>query len=232
MVEISMPPTSVLDDSNVIALVRVGLNDDGDTEYVTVTDVNGGTSWAACSIGTAAMAERRPDGARVRSSGVCGGSRISPRSGRNGRAYVQGSDDRRVDVRRKSLTMVEAAVAVGGRDERPWKARHDTVTRNRRCFSMPELCQSVARFLEVEQPFPGNGHGVARLESSIWVGREPSARSRIAARISSAVENPVDVFDRPVGVPHAPVSRIGAEETAWGHPLFDSLERIFREVWK
>ena len=40
---------------------------------------------------------------------------------------------------------------------------HDTVTRNHRCRSMYELCQSVARFLEVVQPFPWNGHGVAHL---------------------------------------------------------------------
>ena len=51
--------------------------------------------------------------------------------------------------------------------ERLWKAMHDTVTRNHRCRSMFELCQSVARFLEVVQPFPGNGHAVAHLESAI-----------------------------------------------------------------
>ena len=51
--------------------------------------------------------------------------------------------------------------------ERLWKAMHDTVTRNHRCRSMYELCQSVARFLEVVQPFPGNGHGVAHLRSAI-----------------------------------------------------------------
>ena len=38
---------------------------------------------------------------------------------------------------------------------------HDTVTCNHRCRSAHELCQSVARFLEVVQPFPGNGHGAA-----------------------------------------------------------------------
>ena len=51
--------------------------------------------------------------------------------------------------------------------ERLWKAMHDTVTRNHRCRSMFELCQSVARFLEVVQPFPGNGHAVAHLGSAI-----------------------------------------------------------------
>ena len=51
--------------------------------------------------------------------------------------------------------------------ERLRKTRHDTVTRNHRCRSMFDLCQSVARFLEVVQPFPGNGHAVAHLESAI-----------------------------------------------------------------
>lgn len=51
--------------------------------------------------------------------------------------------------------------------ERLWKTRHDTVTRNHRCRSMFDLCQSVARFLEVVQPFPGNGLAVAHLESAI-----------------------------------------------------------------
>ena len=52
--------------------------------------------------------------------------------------------------------------------ERPWKTMHDTVTRNHRCRSTHELCQSVARFLAVVQPFSGNGHGVAHLGSAIW----------------------------------------------------------------
>ena len=38
--------------------------------------------------------------------------------------------------------------------ERLWKAMHDTVTRNHRCRSMYELCQSVARFLEVAPAIP------------------------------------------------------------------------------
>ena len=38
-----------------------------------------------------------------------------------------------------------------------WKAMHDTVTRNHRCRSMFELCQHVARFLDIVQPFPGSG---------------------------------------------------------------------------
>ena len=51
--------------------------------------------------------------------------------------------------------------------ERLWKAMHDTVTRNHRCRSMFELCQHVARFLDIVQPFPGNRHGVAYLRSAI-----------------------------------------------------------------
>ena len=51
--------------------------------------------------------------------------------------------------------------------ERLWKAMHDTMTRNHRCRSMYELCQSVVRFLHVAQPFPGNDHGVAHLRSAV-----------------------------------------------------------------
>ena len=58
---------------------------------------------------------------------------------------------------------------------------HDTVTRNHRCRSTHELCQSVARFLEVVQPFPGNGHGAANLQPSgrilrriLWVTLSPA----------------------------------------------------------
>ena len=64
--------------------------------------------------------------------------------------------------------------------ERLWKAMHDTVTRNHRCRLMFEQCQSVARFLEVVQPFPGNGHAVALLGSAIWVAR--TARRPSTAR--------------------------------------------------
>jgi transposase len=49
------------------------------------------------------------------------------------------------------------------RIERLWKALHDTVTRNHRCKTMDELMLSVRRFLEVSQPFPGNGHALAKL---------------------------------------------------------------------
>jgi transposase len=47
--------------------------------------------------------------------------------------------------------------------ERLWKVMHDTVTRNHRCETFDELCRRVARLLEVVQPFPGNGHGLAKL---------------------------------------------------------------------
>jgi len=53
------------------------------------------------------------------------------------------------------------------RIERLWKAMHDTVTRNHQCRTLTELCQHVERFLDVVQPFPGNGHGVAELGSAI-----------------------------------------------------------------
>lgn len=51
--------------------------------------------------------------------------------------------------------------------ERLWRAMHDTVTRNHRCNTMRELCHNVIRFFDVVQPFPGNGHGVAQLGSTI-----------------------------------------------------------------
>lgn len=51
--------------------------------------------------------------------------------------------------------------------ERLWKAMHDTVTRNHRCQSMFELCQSVKRFLDAVQPFPGNNHAVAHFCAAI-----------------------------------------------------------------
>ena len=49
--------------------------------------------------------------------------------------------------------------------ERLWKAMHDTVNRKYRCRSKYELCQSVAQFLAVVQPFPGSGHGVAHFQT-------------------------------------------------------------------
>ncbi len=45
--------------------------------------------------------------------------------------------------------------------ERLWKTLHDTVTRNHRHPSMKKLLRAVRRFLEVCQPWPGNGHALA-----------------------------------------------------------------------
>ena len=60
--------------------------------------------------------------------------------------------------------------------ERLWKAPHDTVTRNHRCRWMYELCQSVVRFQEVAQPFPGNGDGVAHFLGQLF-GRQQTLSS-------------------------------------------------------
>ncbi len=46
--------------------------------------------------------------------------------------------------------------------ERLWKTLHDTVTRNHRHPSMKALLGAVRRFLEVCQPWPGNGHALAK----------------------------------------------------------------------
>lgn len=53
------------------------------------------------------------------------------------------------------------------RIERLWKQLHDTVTRNHGCSTLNELLAQVKRFLEVVQPFPGAGHGVAQFGSAI-----------------------------------------------------------------
>ena len=51
--------------------------------------------------------------------------------------------------------------------DRLWRAMHDTVTRNHQCASLIDLCQNVARFLDLVQPFRDNEHGVAELTSTI-----------------------------------------------------------------
>jgi putative transposase len=51
------------------------------------------------------------------------------------------------------------------RIERLWKTLHDTITRNHRCQSFPELARRIARFLNVVSPFPGNQHALALLEN-------------------------------------------------------------------
>jgi transposase len=45
--------------------------------------------------------------------------------------------------------------------ERLWKSMHDNVTRNHRCRTIKDLMGHVRRFLEVCQPYPGNGHALA-----------------------------------------------------------------------
>ena len=51
--------------------------------------------------------------------------------------------------------------------ERLWKQMHDTVSRNHRCRTLADLLCDVTRFLDVVQPFPGAGHGVAQFGSAI-----------------------------------------------------------------
>ena len=46
--------------------------------------------------------------------------------------------------------------------ERLWKTLHDTVTRNHRHRSMIALMDSVRRFMEVCQPWPGSAHALAK----------------------------------------------------------------------
>lgn len=51
------------------------------------------------------------------------------------------------------------------RIERLWKALHDTVTRNHRFKTMDALMAAVRYFLQAAQPFPGAGHGLAKVGS-------------------------------------------------------------------
>lgn len=51
--------------------------------------------------------------------------------------------------------------------EKLWRQMHETVTRNHRCPTVDELLRHVDRFLELVQPFPGAGHGVAQFGSAI-----------------------------------------------------------------
>jgi len=52
------------------------------------------------------------------------------------------------------------------RIERLWKALHDTVTRNHHWKTMEELMKAVRSFMTAAQPFPGSGHGTARMHAS------------------------------------------------------------------
>ncbi|CAH2871570.1 IS630 family transposase ISSen5 [Salmonella enterica subsp. enterica serovar Kentucky] len=47
--------------------------------------------------------------------------------------------------------------------ERLWLALHETVTRNHSCRNMRELLGKVWHFMETVSPFPGNGHGIAKM---------------------------------------------------------------------
>ena len=51
--------------------------------------------------------------------------------------------------------------------EKLWRQTHETVTRNHRCRAIDELLRHVDRFLDLAQPFPGAGHGVAQFGSAI-----------------------------------------------------------------
>ena len=53
------------------------------------------------------------------------------------------------------------------RIERPWKAMHDSVTRNHCCATLEQLVERVARLLDVAQPFPGAGHGLGRADAGV-----------------------------------------------------------------
>src|SRR5476649_37931 len=45
-----------------------------------------------------------------------------------------------------------------------WLALHETVTRNHRCRHMWQLLKNVAQFMKAASPFPGNGHGLTKVE--------------------------------------------------------------------
>ncbi|KLW11696.1 hypothetical protein SK47_04385 [Enterobacter sp. BWH52] len=47
--------------------------------------------------------------------------------------------------------------------ERLWQALHDTITRNHQCRSMWQLLKKVRHFMETASPFPGGGHGLAKV---------------------------------------------------------------------
>ena len=51
--------------------------------------------------------------------------------------------------------------------EKLLRQMHETVTRNHRCRAIDELLRHVDRFLDLAQPFPGAGHGVAQFGSAI-----------------------------------------------------------------
>lgn len=47
--------------------------------------------------------------------------------------------------------------------ERLWLALHETITRNHQCRSMWQLLKKVRHFMTTASPFPGGGHGLAKV---------------------------------------------------------------------
>lgn len=45
-----------------------------------------------------------------------------------------------------------------------WLALHETVTRNHRCRTMWQLLKNVRQFMKAASPFPGNHHGLIKME--------------------------------------------------------------------
>ncbi|WP_324725784.1 IS630 family transposase [Klebsiella pneumoniae] len=48
--------------------------------------------------------------------------------------------------------------------ERLWLSLHETITRNHQCRYMWQLLKQVAHFMNAASPFPGNQHGLAKVE--------------------------------------------------------------------
>ncbi|HCI4375982.1 TPA: IS630 family transposase [Klebsiella pneumoniae] len=48
--------------------------------------------------------------------------------------------------------------------ERLWLSLHETITRNHQCRYMWQLLKQVAQFMNAASPFPGNQHGLAKVE--------------------------------------------------------------------
>lgn len=48
--------------------------------------------------------------------------------------------------------------------ERLWLSLHETITRNHQCRYMWQLLQQITQFMKAASPFPGNQHGLAKVE--------------------------------------------------------------------
>ncbi|RRN95436.1 IS630 family transposase, partial [Pectobacterium aquaticum] len=48
--------------------------------------------------------------------------------------------------------------------ERLWLSLHETITRNHQCRYIWQLLERVNQFMNVASPFPGNQHGLAKVE--------------------------------------------------------------------